>query len=408
MLPTAAPWRELLAHRANAQSLLQEGATLPITAYSVAAQRELDLGQWLTLNGYQGPIDSQRQDLPELLREKATGDIECSCCAARGAKLIRDARSGGTGKRVAQGHFRFVADDGSNPHHPLCDFFEESKVRGAEYQVSFTDAKSSLTKLIRDLVCRGITAGLFTAADMRAMRLWFHQEKAAHSKPLVVKAELLRWCTDMQDVRSRVLTNGVPFVPEHGSLPGFNWALAAKEEWLRRNEPWLASVDRIIFSRQVTERSLRLVALHGGQLVLDPSALASKYDAAVQLARFAAIHMGEPGSRPPALASQHHSAWGPEAHALLALSALLLYVSGWDLKLASVLFCRIRVAPPATEWLHGNLIGLNPFHDHLAWRLIAAAREVGARRTDDRPVAEQIDAVKAELEAQFRGARAGE
>jgi len=376
---------------------------MPITAYSVEARRELDLEQWLALNSYQPKDDPELLRLPADLRTKAAIDIECSCCGTTGAQLVRGARSKGTGKAIAQGHFRFRKADGTNPHHPLCDFFDEQKVRGEEYLTNFASDKSALTRAIRDLVCRGISADLFSQADMRSMRLWFLKEKEAHAIPLNVTSEILHWCVDMQAARAPWSAASLPFMPEHGLLPGFDWDLAAKLEWVRRNEKLFAEVERwIYFRRQSIEHPLRLVAQHAGQLVLDPSELRDKYEAAWKLSSFAAYHLFELGTKPPAIVRQHPFEWGPAGHVLLALSALLLFLCDWDLQRASVLFCRLKTVPPVPDGLDGNLIGLNPFHDYPAWQVISAARRIVSIRTDDRPVSDQIAEVKTEMLAQYR------
>ncbi|EUC18848.1 hypothetical protein [Paraburkholderia hospita] len=86
---------------------------MPITAYSNEAQRELDLEQWLGINSYELKQDPDLARMPSELREKVAVDIECSCCGAHGATIVRGARSKGTGKSVAQAHFRFRSTDGS-------------------------------------------------------------------------------------------------------------------------------------------------------------------------------------------------------------------------------------------------------------------------------------------------------
>jgi len=378
---------------------------MPITAYSKEAQRELDLDQWLQLNGFQSHDAGPQSEMPDLLRAKASADIECSACGTLGVTLVRSARSKASGKAVAQGHFRFLTADGGNPHHPLCDFHDEQNVRGADYLTSFASDKSALTRAIRDLVCRGIHAGIFSQAEMRAMRLWFLQEKAAHTMRLDVTPELLQWCCDMQTTRATWRTGSLPFIPAHGSLPGFDWDAAAKLEWARRNEPLFSEIHPrpLNFLRQSIDRPLRLVAQHAGQHVLDPSALHEKYDAALKLAAFVAHHLFEPGTKPPPLTREYPQHWKPAtAHPLLAFSALLLFLSAWDLQRASALFCRVKTAPPAPDDLLGNLVGLNPFHDYQAWLVINAARRIALKRTDTRPVAEQVTEVRAELQAQHR------
>lgn len=375
---------------------------MPITAYSVEARRELDLEQWLALNAYQPENDPELLSLPPELRAKASVDIECSCCGARGASLVRGARSRGTGKAVAQGHFRFRTADGANPHAPLCDFFDEQAVRGTEYLFSFADDRSALTRAIRDLVCRGISAGLFSQADMRSMRLWFLHEKTAHALVLDVTPEELQWCIDMQAAGAATPAS-LPFTPGHGAIPGFDWNMAARLEWARRNRDLFAEMDRgVYFRRQTIAQPLRLLGQHGGQVVLDPSALRDRYEVACRLARFAAFYLFDTGVKPPAIVDQHPSLWGPAARAVLAFCSLLLFVSDWDIQGASALFGRIKSVRPVPDALDGNLIGLNPFHDYPAWQVISSARRIIAKRVDDRAVSAQIADVRAEMEAAYQ------
>lgn len=375
---------------------------MPITAYSREARRELDLEQWLALNAYQTKDDPDLAGMPPEVRAKAAADIECSCCGAQGATLVRGARSKSMGKAVAQGHFRFRNADGANPHNPLCDYFDEQRVRGTEYRVDLGSDKTPLTRAIRDLVCRGIVAGLFSQADMREMRLWFLREKEAHALPLDVTAELLEWCVELHAARAPWSRGNLSFEPEHGSLPGFDWELAAKAEWSRRNEHLFELGERWAFYRhQSIERPLRLIEQHAGESVLDPSVLHDKYDAACKLSSFAATHLFDTGTKPPAIVHKHPSEWGAMGQALLALSALLLYKSGWALQRASALYCRLKTLPPLPDGLEGNLMGLNPFHDYPAWQVIRSARQVAAERTDFRPIQEQIASVKQELQLRY-------
>lgn len=85
--------------------------------------------------------------------------------------------------------------------------------------------------------------------------------------------------------------------------------------------------------------------------------------------------------------------------ALLALCALLLFMNDWVTGRASATFADLTVLPSAADGTEGNFMGLNPFHDYEAWQILHEARQVAVRRTDDRPVAEQVDAIRAELYA---------
>jgi hypothetical protein len=373
---------------------------MPITAFSNQNGRELDLEQWLLLNNYPIGDDPDLVGIPTPLRAKATDDIECSCCGARGAMLVRGARSRGTGKLIGQGHFRFRTADDKSAHHPFCDFFDEQKARGQEYLVNFASDKTALTRAIRDLVCRGIAGGLIGRAEIRAMRLWFMEEKVKYTLQLDVSEELLQWCVDMAAMRDAWYPPRLDFAAEHGALLGFEWEPAAKAEWARRNRHLFDEAgSAIYFWRESGPRALKLLSMHAGAPMLDPSALRDKYEAAVRLAHFAARHLFDT-AKSPAIARQHPSDWGAVADCLLALSSLLLHLSDWDLQRASVLYCRLKTVQAVPDGLEGNLVGLNPFHDFPAWDFIGAARRIGAKRVDAQPVAKQVEQLRAEMQAQ--------
>lgn len=368
---------------------------MPITAYSKDAAREVDLEQWLTLNQYSIKDDPLLERMPAELREKATRDIECCGCRAHGAMLVAVGRQRGVGRSVSQGHFRFGTAGGANPHHPLCDFyFDEQAPRNADHFVNFASDKSTFTRVVRDLVCRGIRAGHVGQGDIRRMRLWFLDEKTAHAMPLDVTPELLNWCVDMDAAR---FARELPFQPEHGQMPGFDWAEAAKSEWRRRNaELFDERPMRVHFRSETIERALKLIELKGGATVLDPTGLREKYEAVVQLSEFAALYIYHlVGTRPKTY-------WRIEGlksagRGLQALCALLLFMNNWDIAGASSAFARLTALPPAVDGTEGNVMGLNPFHDYEAWQILHVARQVAARRTDARSVSEQIGAIKTEL-----------
>lgn len=370
---------------------------MPITAYSKEAAREIDLEQWLTLNNYSIKNDPLLERMPAELRAKAARDIECSGCRAHGAMLVAVGRERGVGRSVSQGHFRFGHTDGANPHDPLCDFYIDEKLpRDTDYLVNFASDKSALTRAVRDLVCRGIRAGRFGQADVRRMRLWFLDEKAAHAMPLDVMPELLKWCVDMDTTR---WDGQLPFQPEHGQLPDFDWTQAARSEWRRRHGALFeARPMRVHFRSDTVKRALKLIELQGSVTVLDPTSLREKYEAVVQLSEFAALYVYHlAGTKPP----PHWRLNGLKSagRALQALCALLLFMNDWDTGQASAAFAGLTALPSAADGTEGNVMGLNPFHDYEAWQILHEARQVATRRTDARPVAEQVDAIRAELHA---------
>jgi len=376
---------------------------MPITAFSKQWGRELDVEQWLRRHGYAAQGDAELAGVPNTLRALASTDIECSCCGAAGAILVGSGRRRATGRAVTQNHFRFRGQDGSNPHDPLCDYFDEKKVSGGDYLTNFASDRSPLTRAIRELVCRGIQGGLFSQRDMRRMRQWFLDIKSRHAFTMDVSTDLLQWCVDMWSARAYRPVGQFPFRPEHGSLPGFDWQAAAAQEWARRNAHLveLSGRQRVYFHRRSIERPLKIVAQRAGEAIFDPTAIQSQYEAATTLARFAAGYLFDAGpSAVPSALQKHPTEWGATGHALLALSALLLFLRDWSLEAGVALFVRLRTMPPAVDDLEGNLIGLNPFHDFEGWQLIRAARLIGAQRSDQRPVPEQVADVLKDIHAQ--------
>jgi len=373
---------------------------MPITAYSNEAARELDLEQWLTLNQYPIAADPQLERMPEALRDKAAHDIECTGCRARGAMLVAVGRQRGVGRSVSQGHFRFGATGATNPHDPLCDFyFDEKAPRDTDYLVNFASDRAVLTRVVRDLVCRGIRAKRFDQADIRRMRLWFLAERTAHAMPLAVSPELLDWCVEMDALRGAA---GMPFQPQHAQLPGFDWNTAARVEWRRRNVALFEGRPfRVWFQGdEANQRARRLIELGDRATVLDPTALREKYEAVIRLADFAALsvyHLAK--AKPPQLPYAQFAGLKSAGRALLALCALLLFIEDWDIAKASASYADLTAMPAATDGLEGNVMGLNPFHDYRAWQVLHEARRIESIRTDARPVAAQLETVRAELQA---------
>lgn len=368
--------------------------TVPITAYSREARTELDTQQWLERNGYSAQRVSTYDDIPQELRIKVASDIECSCCAVAGATLVRAAHSRATGKAIGQGHFRF-----GDRHNALCDYADEQAATGGEYLTKFAEDRSDVTKTIRQLVCNGIAGGLFTQADMRQMRVWFLQEKEQHAVAVDVPGELMNWC--IAAWRTKPWSHEkYPFHPDQGQLPNFDWQRAAELEWNRRSTGVICQDDDDVpyYRSPAVKRAETLIARFGGKVVLDPTALMEKYKDSLTLARFSAKYVFDDRKN---CFSTHESTWGPKGHAMLALSALLLFKSAWNLDAAVSLSIRLITLPQMGTGLEGNLIGLNPFHDYEAWRVVKAAQRVGVKRTDLRPVQDQVASVLAEMKEQW-------
>ena len=87
---------------------------------------------------------------------------------------------------------------------------------------------------------------------------------------------------------------------------------------------------------------------------------------------------------------------------LLALYALLLFISGWDLDRAVGQLAKLVSAPDAKDEKLGNLIGLNPFHECADWNTLANARILADRSTNGLDYTAQLAAIEARTRRKFQ------
>lgn len=362
---------------------------MPLTAYSSRFAIEMDVGQWLSrIDGR--PLGSfDLTSIDARLRQPAFGDLQCPSCEARGAVLV-SAGVGRGGRVVSQATFRFQDSLGGDAHDPLCDFAGHANKPTAEAGlIDLRSARDSITVLVRRLVCAGLETGAFSPADMRAMRLWF----LGRRRDARVR---LRLDPRIPPIVRRLLRKNheksvVPFQPMHGDIPGFDWSAAAAERVLKPFQPLLDTLveARIWPNEDAIAQAVRLLQQGGDVEVFDASTLASHFQTATQLVRFIAEEYG-----PIRNAKQrwYNESYQEPRPALLALAALLLFVSDWDLSRAADRFARLASQKPSDE-AAGNLIGLNPFTHWHPVRLIKALQEseVTIDPTFDLDAAIQID-----------------
>jgi hypothetical protein len=148
---------------------------MPLTAYSISAQKEEDVGQVLQrLSAKFGECVASVEAVPESWRAFMRQDLQCPCCFVTGAELVKEALSKVSKTPVRQACFRF-----SNPRHrDHCDFDStETANTVPENLVAFSDSNSAITKAVRELVGTGIELGLFSQNSIRDMREWFFTKK---------------------------------------------------------------------------------------------------------------------------------------------------------------------------------------------------------------------------------------
>jgi len=211
-----------------------------------------------------------------------------------GASGIENMDEPGGGKRVRQSHFRFLDEAGREAHHKLCEFYdnaEPARQRSDDY-VDFGKGRSPETVAVRDLICRGIAIGVFDQADIRAMRQWYFDLKAANRFEVAATPEVFSWLRTVQQrgYQSSFGLGSMAFAPEHGDLPGYDWKEAARLELARANQDVLDGLRGI--SVLAFTRAAALAKQAYGSEEFDRIALEPYYKPALELATFLAVHGG--------------------------------------------------------------------------------------------------------------------
>ncbi len=365
---------------------------MPTTAYSQTFCRELDVEQLLRLlqNKPEGSIDTTLADLSPELRAFIRKDVECPCCFKSGAELVAAGRSKTSGKLVRQACFRFKDAAGGEGHDPTCDFYSDTdQERQPENLVAFGHPRSEVTRAVGKLVCRGIQLGVFHQRTMRDLRQWFIQQKQSARFQVSLDPCAIEW---IHGLRRNAFPRPFAFQPAHGEMPDFDWATAARD-YLRRqfgNVIEKVGTSRLALHDDSTrKRALTLAKTYQGQTVFDPSVLQTAYQQTLQLCTFMADNykplLPTKDKLPPA--------------ALLAFSALLLFVSQGDINRAIeklVAITRQQTFDPNA----GNFMGLNLFHDYEAWRIIKEIQYFGPLNTSSYDVKQQLRDAEAFLRQQ--------
>jgi hypothetical protein len=371
---------------------------VPTTAYSTYFRCELDVEQLLAKMGKgSSPVPLHQLDgLDPLWREWIKKDIRCPSCGVAGATLISGAVAKRSGKALRQAHFRFQAGEHNNGHLRYCDFeLADRESKGVESLVALGGPRNRETRYIRYLVCIGIEQGMFSQADIRAMRQWFFENKQKSRFVVTCAEENIDYITSMPSSRAPALSE---FFPPYGEIPSFNWRHAAISRFIRDNGPWLTQLDSLKTSSQVANRAKELITRYKQSSMFDVSILQPYYGSTIELAVFFARECPEFG-----LQNKYHAIrWGASSNALLAFCALLLYVTQWKFESAIALMGAIMQSPEPKDLLAGNIIGLNPFHDYAAWKLIRDASDISVKWSVLPTYKEGIDASEVALREEHR------
>lgn len=367
---------------------------MPTTAFSTYFRRELDVGQLARLMLPDTP-DANEEQLTDGQRAWIRTDVRCSSCGVGGAQIVRATKPAGARGGTRQAHFRFVGDDAMDAHHRFCEFHGSAEQeRQPESLVDFGNAKTIETRLIGQLVCKGIEQGIFDQAAIRGMRQWFFDLRAANRFTVKVEPAAVDWLAALQ--RHPSYQRWI-FHPVQAQLPGFDWKQAARHEFTEQFRP----LFDLLTGRRVGDAKARAVVLvnrFADQEVFDPAALKTSYELTLQLATFLGRNSGLDFRR----SKPDEYRWKGAPPALLALCALILFVSSWDLNVAIGKFVQILSAPEPSDPLLGNVLGLNPFHDYAAWQMVVIAQEIAEQPTGVRVYEREIERIEAELREAYR------
>ncbi len=183
------------------------------------------------------------------------------------------------------------------------------------------------------------------------------------------------------------------FNPAHAQLPSFNWDLAAKTFFIKENTDLIKISTEGDWTLTTTlyNKIQRLIDNTQNTLVFDVKQLHLPYQKTIAFSQFIRHNLRN---------MEHISKTSLDM--LLAFSALLLYVSGWDIELAIEKMIKLVKSPKIVDKNSGNIIGFNPFYDFEAWIVISKIREVMSASKNGFDYKLQIDSIKRQLKDEYQ------
>lgn len=372
---------------------------MPKTAYSQRFKRELDPEQLLSLLRYDLKSDPDLKNLSGELRDEIHRDLLCPECGVSGGVIVSRSKSTKSNKALRQPHFRFLAGDNTSAHHPLCDHYDDSSIKSKKEQlIDFGNDRSFETRIIRELVAKGIEQKIISQQTIRDMRQWFFDTKIRHQFTMDVSQDSLQWIFKISGL---FFHRGIPFKPIHAELPNFDWRHAAILQFVEENRH-LINIVRTRwwgYHKKIEKRALKFVEQTQGKTVFDVTKLEKQYEKTIELACFMVRNL-RLVERNQYFAEQDLRL-GITTGVVSAFAALLLYITDWDVDAAISKLVAIVKAPTPTDMNAGNVIGLNPFHDFAVWANIMKAREVAQHSFNGFDYEAQIETIEQRLKKQY-------
>ncbi|MGL9612161.1 hypothetical protein [Escherichia coli] len=147
----------------------------------------------------------------------------------------------------------------------------------------------------------------------------------------------------------------------------------------------------LVNSTTFTKQAYRLVARDRGYQVYDRRLLKDKYEATIRIAQKITRHHEFLFRKIRSLSAVKKN------NPLLAVSALLLFVSDWDETTAINKFIKLCGVGKSKNNDEGNVIGLNPFIHYDAWNVIHQLKDLMVTLPDFSNLDEEFAKEKARL-----------
>lgn len=232
------------------------------------------------------------------------------------------------------------------------------------------------------------------------MREWFFEEKIKTSFQVTLDPQVPRWLDMLWRIASTSsgqLPQGVSLTREIAAMPGFDWSIESARVLRERYKAILYVIrEKHLWLHQVADRIESLAKRYHGETVFDPTVLQPKYEQSLALARFISENYAP-------IKKANRTKYGEVAVCVLALSALLLFVSDWNLDRAVATFARISAAVGQADQSLGNVMGLNPFHDYEAWSKLRQIQDLEIALPESTDLRAERQQIEAELRARFQG-----
>lgn len=362
---------------------------MPITAFSASTGHELDVMQLLSRLGMSAEL-LQGQGLshiPDVLRTIIREDMECPCCFAIGAEVVREGRSA-SGKVIRQPCFRFPE------HKSHCDYARSDDAKElSDSLIRFGSDRSEMTRIVGRLVCGAIHSGVVGQSSIRDMRKWFFAKKIDNSFVVSVKPATVRWAIDLSRTIGISFGKNFKVSPALGAVPGFDWKNTARLNVIEKYR----SISDAVWKMRLHAYGGKIETIakqRAGQTLFDPTPLREKYQLARELAWFISHNYT------PARQHTKFNSYDGLSDAMLAFAALLLFVSDWQMDDAIERFALSANAAAVADKNLGNVVGLNPFHEYEVLHALKGLEDLKLEESE-MTIQEEIDRKIAELKLKF-------